>query len=68
MNIDIEESELEVLKTINFNYFDIKVICVEIISTSKNINKRENEILKFLKKMKYKFKFKSGVNYIFIRG
>ena len=32
MNIDIEDSELDVLKTINFNYFYIKVMCVEVIN------------------------------------
>ena len=32
MNIDIEGSELKVLKTINFNYFDIKVICIEVLN------------------------------------
>ncbi len=32
MNIDIEDSELKVLKTLNFNYFDIKVICIEVLN------------------------------------
>ena len=65
-NIDIEGHELEALKTINFNYFEIKVICIEIITYSKNIKKRENDIIKFFKKRNFKLKFKSGINYIFI--
>ena len=61
MNIDIEGHELEVLKTLNFNYFHIKVICIEIL-----MNK--NKIFKILKKNNYKLNFKSYVNYIFIRN
>ena len=61
MNIDIEGHELEVLKTLNFNYFHIKVICIEIL-----MNK--NKIFKILKKNNYKLNFKSYVNYIFIKN
>ena len=61
MNIDIEGHELEVLKTLNFNYFHIKVICIEIL-----MNK--NKIFKILKKNNYKLNFKSYVNYIFVRN
>ena len=67
IKIDVEGYELEVLKTVDFSYFAIKVICVEIISTSENINKRENEIFKFLKKKGYKLKFKLGINYVFVK-
>ena len=66
-NIDIEGHELEVLKTIDFDYFKIKVICIEVISYASNINKREKEIVKFLRKKKYLLKFKFGINYIFVR-
>ena len=66
-NIDIEGHELEVLKTIDFNYFKIKVICIEIISHAKNINIMEKKILKFLKKKQYRLKFKFGINYVFVR-
>ena len=61
MNIDIEGHELEVLKTLNFNYFHIKVICIEIL-----MNK--NKIFKILKKNNYKLNFKSYINYIFVRN
>ena len=70
MNIDIEDSELKVLKTLNFNYFDIKVICIEVINQfntrQSNINK--DKIIKILKKNNYILKFKTFVNYIFIKN
>ena len=70
MNIDIEDSELKVLKTLNFNYFDIKVICIEVINQFNtrlsNINK--DKIIKILKKNNYILKFKTFVNYIFIKN
>ena len=52
MNIDIEGNELEVIKTINFNKINIKVICIEIVnyefySKKIKINKnKNNEIIK----------------------
>ena len=70
MNIDIEGHELEVLKTLNFKYFDIKVICIEIVNYdyySKNIKINKNKILKILKRNNYLLKFKTYVNYIFIK-
>ena len=70
MNIDIEGNELEVLKTINFNKLDIKVICIEIVNYeiySKNIKSNKKKILTILKKNNYHLKFKTFVNYIFIK-
>ena len=67
MNIDIEGSELKVLKTINFNYFDIKVICVEVLNQffTKRDKINKDKIIKILKKNNYILKFKTFVNYIF---
>ena len=70
LNIDIEGGELNVLKSINFKYFDIKVICVEIInykSFHKKLKTDKSKIFKLLKKNKYSLKFKSSINYIFIK-
>lgn len=65
LNIDIEGHELEVLKTIDFRKFNIKIICVEIL-THNNLSKtRKREIFKFLKKKGYVFIGKNVVNYIF---
>ena len=70
MNMDIEGSELEVLKTLNFNKLDIKVICIEIVNYdhySKNIKINKKKIFNILKKNKYHLKLKTFVNYIFIK-
>ena len=70
MNIDIEGNELEVLKTLNFKNLDIKVICIEIVNYdiySKNIKTNKKEIVTILKKNNYDLKFKTFVNYIFIK-
>ena len=69
MNIDIEDSELKVLKTINFNYFDIKIICIEVINQfhTKDGKINKDKIIKILKKNNYTLKFKTFVNYIFIK-
>ena len=70
MNIDIEDSELKVLKTLNFNYFDIKVICIEVINqfNTKQSNINKDKIIKILKKNNYILRFKTFVNYIFIKN
>ena len=71
MNIDIEGHELEVLKTLNFKYFDIKVICIEIVNYyfySRNIKINKNKIFKILRKNNYTLKFKLFVNYIFVKN
>ena len=71
MNIDIEGHEFEVLKTLNFKHFDIKVICIEIINYdfySRNIKINKNKIFKILRKNNYTLKFKSVINYIFIKN
>ena len=70
LNIDIEGHELKVLKSLNFNYFNVKVICVEIINyhnVSRKIKNNKREIINFLRKKKYILKFKSIVNYVFVK-
>ena len=70
MNIDIEGNELDVLKTINFNKLDIKVICIEIVNYefySNKIKINKKKIFNILKKNDYHLKFKTFVNYIFIK-
>jgi FkbM family methyltransferase len=71
MNIDIEGNELEVLKTLNLKKIEIKVICIEIVNYqiySKNIMINKNKIFNILKKNNYSLKFKTFVNYIFIKN
>ena len=69
MNIDIEGSELKVLKTINFNYFDIKVICIEVLNQffTKRGKINKDKIIKILKRNNYTLKFKTFANYVFIK-
>ena len=70
LNIDIEGHELKVLKSLDFNYFNVKVICVEIINyhnVSRKIKNNKREIINFLRKKKYILKFKSIVNYVFVK-
>ena len=69
LNIDIEGNEFEALKNFNFNHFNIKVICIEIVNYnfySKKIKTNKNKIFSLLKKNNFKLNFKSKVNYIFI--
>ena len=71
MNIDVEGHEIEVLKNFNFNFFNIRLICIEIIdyeSYSKKIEIKKSKIFKLLKKNNYSLKFKTSVNYIFCRN
>ncbi len=71
LNIDIEGNELNVLKSINFKYFDIGVICVEIInykSFHKKLKTDKNKIFNLLKKNNYSLKFRSAVNYVFVKN
>ena len=63
MNLDIEGHELEVLKSINFKEFDIKVICVEILEYNR-LAKRKKQIFTYLKN-KYSLVGSSKINYIF---
>ena len=65
MNVDIEGLELDVLKTINFNYFNIKFICVEIHNFNKISTKRGKLIINLLRKNNYILKKKLAVSYIF---
>ena len=69
MNIDIEGSELKVLKTINFNYFDIKVICIEVLNQffTKRSKINKDKIIKILKQNNYALKFKTFANYVFVK-
>ena len=65
LNIDIEGHEFEVLKSVNFKKFNIKVICVELINFNKFSRNKKNQLISLLKKNKYKFVDKSEINYIF---
>tara|TARA_B100001093_G_scaffold475159_1_gene500490 strand:+ start:533 stop:1261 length:729 start_codon:yes stop_codon:yes gene_type:complete len=67
MNIDIEGHELEVVKSINFKKFKIKVICIEILDYDDFSATRKKKLITFLKKNKYALIGISKINYIFKR-
>ena len=60
LNIDIEGMDFKVLRTINLNYYQPKLICIEIFGY-KNIKK----VKKYLKIKKYSFAKKVGPSYFF---
>ena len=71
LNIDVEGAEMKVLRTLNFEIYDPKLICIEIHNyTSGRSNKdflKKNVIYKFLIKNGYKNIWKNEFSYIFRR-
>ena len=59
LNIDLEGADLEALKSLNFEIYKPKIICIEI--TDKNILK--SETYKFLLDKKYKLVWSSKSNW-----
>lgn len=65
MNIDIEGHEINVLKSLDFNKYLIKTICIEMIDHN-SLSKEQNEKIKILLNQKgYLFLKKIGFNYFF---
>ena len=65
LNIDLEGLEYEVIKSINFKKYKIKLICVEILDHNKLSKNKSKKTLGILKKNNFKFLKKIGVNSIF---
>ena len=65
LNIDVEGADFEVLKSLDFNIYEPKIICIEIMD--KNIF--ESKIYNFLKDINYKkiWSSKSSFNHIFLK-
>ena len=69
MNLDIEGHELSVLKTLNFNKFKIKYLCIEMIEHNEGSitkNKRIRELLSqnnftLIKNISYNYIYKKLV-------
>ena len=68
LNIDVEGAEMKVLKTLNFEIYDPKVICIEILgyrelgSKEREIRIKNDEIYRYLLRKNYK-KVWSGSSY-----
>ena len=67
LNIDAEGHELNILKSINLKKFDIKVICVEVLKHNLKAIIESKKVMRHLNKNGFKFKFRVGINSIFIR-
>ena len=66
LNIDAEGHELNILKSINLKKFDIKVICIEILKHNLKAIIESKKVIKCLKKNGFKFKFRIGINSVFV--
>lgn len=67
LNIDIEGLELEVIKSFDFNKFNVNVICIELLNFNKISANRKKNLFYLLKKNKFYLVDKSEINYIFKR-
>ena len=70
LNIDTEKSELDVMKSLNFNKYKPKLICVEIHLKDKNhksLPLKTHSTYLFLKNKKYKIAWRKGYCFIFKR-
>ena len=65
LNIDLEGLEYDVIKSINFKKFEIKLICIEILDHNKISKNKSKKIHQILKKNNFKYLKKIGVNSIF---
>ena len=69
LNIDIEGNEINALKTLNFEIYRPKLICVEIHNFTSNrlkkVNFKDHSIYKFLKQKGYKHIWKNEFSFIF---
>ena len=71
LNIDIEGNEINALKTLDFEIYRPKLICVEIHNFTSNrlkkVNFKDHSIYKFLKQKGYKHIWKNEFSFIFRR-
>ena len=70
LNIDTEKSEVDVLKSLDFNKYKPKLICIEIHLTRKNKKRmplKKHATYQYLNKKKYKLVWNRGYSFIFSR-
>ena len=64
LNIDLEGQDYKVLKSINFEKYKPRLICIEILEKSED----KNEIFNFMEEKNYKFIKTCNVSYFFERN
>ncbi|MBD1164945.1 FkbM family methyltransferase [Pelagibacterales bacterium SAG-MED13] len=65
LNIDLEGLESEIIQSINFKKYKINLICIEILNHNNMSKNKSKKIKQILKKNKFKFLKKIGVNSIY---
>ena len=68
LNIDAESHDLQVLKSLDFNRYSPKIICIEIFPEGgdfKNFKIHESKVYKFLLKRNYKLNWSGFFSHIF---
>ena len=76
LNIDIEGAEMKVLRTLNFEIYDPKLICIEILgyrdldSKEREIRIKDDEIYRYLIEKNYKkvWSGSSYCSYLFVKN
>ena len=64
LNVDVENTEIDVLESLDFNIYKPRLICVEIHIENPN-NLKSNSTYKFLDEKGYKIVWKKEYSYIF---
>ncbi len=65
MSIDVEGLEYQIVKSLNFQKYKVKVFCLEILKHNKESKKNGKNLIRLLKKNNYVFAGKTKVNYFF---
>ena len=68
LNIDVEGHEINIIKSINFNKYEIKVICIEILNHNKKSELINRELKEYILSKDYIISKKIGLNYIFYKN
>ena len=67
LNIDAEGVDFQVLKSLDFNIYKPKLICIEMWRTNPKKSIKHNNIYKFLKNKNYKLIATEGANCLFAK-
>ena len=67
LNIDAEGVDFQVLKSLDFNIYKPKLICIEMWRTNPKKSTKDNNIYKFLKNKNYKLIATEGANCLFAK-